>query len=115
MSYDDLKDGTTLKTIIFKKSGVPYQDPITFEMIYPEGEVLSIEGNLIHLSPSQIVARQQIQDDSRYKLVIEDTPENRTITSVFTATIENVEYKINGQPKYPQFKNAWITIYIKEL
>ena len=84
-------------------------------MIYPDGITINTTGNFIHLSPTEIVARQQLQDDSKYKLVLKDTIENRTITSVYTATINTVVYKITGQPKHPQFANAWITVYISEL
>lgn len=114
MSYTDLKAGTTPVSISFIKPGVPTQDPNTLEMIYPEGTTIATTGNFIHLSPSEIVARQQIQDDSKYKLVIEDTTLHRTIDNVFTATIDSVVYEITGKPKHPQFSNAWITVYINE-
>jgi hypothetical protein len=114
MSYTDLKSGTTPVDIAFIKPGVPYQDPVTYEMVYPAGTTINTTGNFIHLSPSEIVARQQNQDDSKYKLVIEDTTLNRTITNVFTATIDSVVYEIIGKPKHPQFSNAWLTVYINE-
>lgn len=114
MSYADLKAGTTPVSISFISPSVPTQDPDTLEMIYSNGTTIETTGNFIHLTPAEIVRRQQIQDDSRYKLVIEDTTLNRTITNVFTATIDGVVYKIIGKPKHPQFSNAWITVYINE-
>ena len=114
MSYTDLKAGTTPVDIAFKRVGVPTQDPITYEMIYPDDIEINTTGNFIHLTPTQINARQQQQDDSKYKLVIDDTTELRTITNVFTATIDSVVYEIIGKPKHPQFSNAWITVYINE-
>lgn len=114
MSYSDLKEGTTPVSISFIKAGVPTQDPDTLEMIYTAGTTITTTGNFIHLSPTERVKRQQIQDDSKYKLVIEDTTANRTLTSLFTATVNDVVYQITGQPKFPQFTGSWITVYIKE-
>lgn len=114
MSYNDLKTGTTPVDISFIKPGVAVQDPVTFVITYPPGTTINTTGNFIQLSSAQIVARQQLQDDSKYKLVIKDTTLNRTITNVFTATIDGVVYEITGKPKHPQFSNAWITVYINE-
>ena len=114
MSRDDLKQGTTQISITFSAPGVASIDPITYETIYSEGATIVTTGNIITLSPAQVSVRQQVQDDSRYKLNIDDTAENRTITSVYTATIDGIVYNINGQPKHPQFSNAWINVYISK-
>jgi hypothetical protein len=114
MSYESLIAGTDQVSISFISPGVATLDPVTYEPVYSAGTTTIIDGNFINLSPSEISARQQIQDNSRFKLVIKDTVENRTITSIYTATIDGVVYLINGQPKHPQFSKAWITVYISK-
>jgi hypothetical protein len=44
MSYTDLKSGTTPVDIAFIKPGVPYQDPVTYEMVYPAGTTINTTG-----------------------------------------------------------------------
>ena len=61
-AFEDHSEGTTLLSITFKKPGAPTQDPDTLEMVYTTGATITTDGNFIHLSPSEIVARQQIQD-----------------------------------------------------
>jgi hypothetical protein len=114
MSRDDLKQGTNQVSITFTAPGVASLNPVTYETEYSEGAIIVTAGNFINLSPAQISVRQQVQDDSKYKLNIDDTAENRTITSVYSATIDGIVYNINGQPKHPQFSNAWINVYISK-
>jgi hypothetical protein len=114
MSYESLIAGTDQVSISFISPGGATLDPVTYEPVYSAGTTIVKDGNFIQLTSAEIAARQQRQDDSRYKLVIKDTVENRTITSVFTATIDGVVYLINGQPKHPQFSKAWITVYISK-
>lgn len=85
-----------------------------YQPVYTPSTPLIVNGNFVDLSPSEIVAREQIQDDSRYKAVLEDTELNRTIKAAWEVTINNVVYEITGRPRKPQFSNGWITVYLRK-
>jgi len=89
-------------------------DPVTYEPVYTPATPVVIDGNFVDLSPTQIAARQQIQDDSRYKAVIEDNTSNRNILATWEVTIDSVVYSITGRPRKPQFSYGWITVYLRK-
>ena len=116
MSYSALSFNTKQVdvSIIDPAAGTTTLDPVTREPIYSLGVLFTIKANFTHLSSSEKVARSQLQDDSQFKIIIEDTESNRTITNKFQASINNVIYNITGEPKKPVLPIGWMTVYLKE-
>jgi len=112
--YSGLIKNTTQLSMTFSNPGTAVQDPVTYVITYEGKTSFDVMGNFVDLTTTQIAARQQIQVDSRYKVVIEDNTLNRTIPATWTVTIESVVYEITGRPRKPQFSNGWITVYLKK-
>jgi len=66
-----------------------------------------------HLTSSEQIARQQLQDNSKYKLYVDNTAVNKLITNEMTVSIESDKFRINGTPKISPLGHGWITIYIE--
>ena len=113
MSYADLIEDMTLSTLVFKGLSVPVQDPVTFKVTYTDATVLTTTGLLTNLTVGEKVARQQLQDATTHKLVLDDITENRVITRLLTVVVDGVTYQITGV-KLPKISDSWITVYIKE-
>jgi hypothetical protein len=114
--YEDQSSNTELIDLSFinpNGGGTTTLDE-NFEPVYVPNVAVSTTGNFIYLSPTQIAARQSVQDDSRYKLKIKNNTENMTIEASWTVTIESVPYEITGRPRKPQFANGWITVYLRK-
>lgn len=67
-----------------------------------------------HLSSQEKIARNQLQDDSQFKLYIDNNSVNKLITNKMWVEVNNQNYKINGVPKISPLKHGWITVYITE-
>jgi len=106
--------GDTKSTSFVNPAGGTTTLDADLQPVYIAGSPLVINGNFVDLSPTQIAARQQIQDDSRYKAVIQDNTSNRTILATWEVTIGSVVYEITGRPRKPQFSKGWITVYLKK-
>lgn len=85
-----------------------------YQPVYVPAEPIEIIGVKLDLSLTEKAARQQLQEDSNYKIVLKDTATARTIKRTFTVTIDSINYEIVGQPKTPRLPNSLITVYIKE-
>lgn len=114
--YSGLIQNTNLLSMSFvdPAGGTTTLDPVTYQPIYTTSTPLVVNGNFVDLSPTEIVARSQIQDDSRYKAVLQDTALNRTIESSWEVTIDSIVYEVTGRPRKPQFANGWITVYLRK-
>ena len=97
----------------FKRVGIPTQDPITYEMIYPDDIEITIDNATFNqLSSTETVERQQLQDNSTHKIRIDFNDTNKTIDHTYTVTTESIEYNITGKPKHPTMDCGRITIYL---
>ena len=114
--YSGLVQDTMLIYMSFvdPAGGTTTLDPDTYQPVYTPSTPIVVNGNFVDLAPSEIVARSQIQDDSRYKAVLEDTATNRTIESSWEVTIDSIVYEVTGRPRKPQFSNGWITVYLRK-
>lgn len=74
----------------------------------------TIEAVFSHLTSQEKIARTQLQDDSKYKLYVENNSINQGITHEMSAEIGGVKYRINGTPKVSPLRHGRITIYITE-
>ena len=68
-----------------------------------------------HLTSQEQIARNQLQDDSKYKLYVDNNAVNKLITNEMTVTINTIKYRINGTPKISPLGHGWITVYITEV
>lgn len=80
------------------------------------GDVLYVATRAVfsHLSSQEKIARTQLQDDSKYKLYIDNNAVNKLITNKMWVEVNNQNYRINGVPKKSPLKHGWITVYITE-
>jgi len=117
MSFADLiheVDTVSAQLIDPNGGGTTTIDPVTYEPVYTPADPITVTGVLTQLSSSELVARQQLQDNSTYKLIVDDTTRNRTIDHTYSATIGADNYKITGEPKKPVLNGCWITIYLSK-
>ena len=113
--YNGLVQNTNLIAMSFvDPAGGTTSLDSNYQPVYTPAIKIETNGNFVDLSPTEIAAREQIQDDSRYKAVLEDTELNRTIKASWFVTIDGEEYSITGRPRRPQFADGWITVYLKK-
>lgn len=84
-----------------------------YQPVYIPATAVVLEGVKLNLSVSERSARLQLQDDSTFKIVLDDTTESRTLNNKFIVTVDSVEYQITGVKK-PRLPDSLITVYIKE-
>ncbi len=114
MSFADLITGVTTVTasIVDPNGGTTTRDPVTLKIITTPATPVSVNSVFTQLSSSELAARQQLQDNSKYKLIIEDTTINRTFNHTYEVTINGTTYNITGEPKKPVLPIGWLTIYL---
>lgn len=84
-----------------------------YQPVYVESDPIVLDGVKLDLSVSEKSARSQLQDDSKYKIVLEDTENAKSLTNKYIVTVDSVEYDITGV-KAPRLPNSLVTVYIKE-
>ena len=93
--------------------GTTTLDPVTYQPIYTPSTPIVLEGVKIDLSVSEIAARQQLQDESKQKIVLDDTADAKSLTNLYEVTVDSIVYSITGVKK-PRLPNSLVTVYIKE-
>ncbi len=115
MSFADLIVGVeTVSASIQNPESVMTGLDANLNPIYTASTPITTTAVLTHLTSSELAARNQIQDNSQYKLVINDNTTNRTINHTFEVTIDSIPYTINGDPKKQVLSIGWITLYISK-
>ncbi|MGB3512166.1 MAG: hypothetical protein WBA93_23595 [Microcoleaceae cyanobacterium] len=84
-----------------------------YQPVYVPAEPIKLDGVKLALTVSERSARQQLQDSSTFKIVLDDTENARLLNNKYKVTVDTVEYEITGVKK-PRLPNSLITVYIKE-
>jgi len=84
-----------------------------YQPVYTPATPVVLTGVKLDLTVGELSARQQLQDDSKYKIVLKDTTISRALKTTYNVTVNSVVYKITGIKK-PKLPNSLITVYIKE-
>lgn len=93
--------------------GTTTLDPVTYQPVYTPGTPIVLDGVKLDLSVSEIAARQQLQDDSKQKIVLDDTAEAKSLTNLYEVTVDNIVYEITGVKK-PRLPDSLVTVYINK-
>lgn len=109
--YEELIEGADLSLVeLMSDTGTTTLDE-NYEPVFTPDNIIALHAPKVDLSPSEKVARNQLQDNSKYKLIIPKSTVNATINNKWTAKVDNVGYKITGVKK-PVLDLDIMTIYI---
>ena len=84
-----------------------------YQPVYTPATPIIIEGVKLDITVGELSERQQLQDDSKYKIVLKDTTISRALKTTYNVTVNSIPYEITGIKK-PRLPNSLITVYIKE-
>lgn len=106
---------TVTASIVDPNGGGTTIDPLTqLPVITPGTPIVVTNATFNQLTSTELVARSQLQDDSKYKLRIDYNALNKTIDNTFEATVDSKVYRINGEPKKPIMGQGRITLYLSK-
>lgn len=114
MSWASIKQNATVLPATIKQNSTASTDSWGNIVITESDLVVDIDSILSQLTSQEIIARDQLQDDSQLKLYIENNTINKTITNAMTVIRDNITYRINGKPKVSPLQHGWITMYLTE-